>query len=157
MAKFDDLDMKIIAELIKDASISIPRLSNRINVNSSVVYSRIKRLVKRGLIERYTLEVDEGLLGFPIKAMIGCNIDSRMREKIVNEIQDLDETRQILEVTGRFDLLLSVRTRSLDYLHTFISDSIGRVEGVRHTETFIEMKRRTKIPNFIPTQATKGT
>ncbi|MGI0015412.1 MAG: winged helix-turn-helix transcriptional regulator, partial [Nitrososphaera sp.] len=52
MGRIDDLDLKILGELAKDASISVPRLSKKINVNSSVVYSRIKRLVKRGLIKK---------------------------------------------------------------------------------------------------------
>ena len=47
MAKVDKIDQKILSELTNDSSISIPRLSEKINVNSSVVYSRIKRLVKK--------------------------------------------------------------------------------------------------------------
>ena len=41
MGRIDDLDVKILSELAKDASISVPKLSKKINVNSSVVYSRI--------------------------------------------------------------------------------------------------------------------
>ncbi len=51
--KVDNLDLQILSELSNDASISVPRLSKKIDVNSSVVYSRIKRLVKRKLIERF--------------------------------------------------------------------------------------------------------
>ena len=39
MAKIDDLDLKILSELSNDASISVPKLSEKININSSVVYS----------------------------------------------------------------------------------------------------------------------
>ncbi|HSF51109.1 MAG TPA: winged helix-turn-helix transcriptional regulator, partial [Nitrososphaeraceae archaeon] len=39
--------MKILTELTKDASISVPQLSKKLNINSSVLYSRIKRLSKR--------------------------------------------------------------------------------------------------------------
>ena len=46
LERIDDLDMKILEELVKDASISVPRMSKKINVNTSVVYSRIKRLIK---------------------------------------------------------------------------------------------------------------
>ena len=46
MHKFDELDMRILSELTKDASISVPRLSKKLNVNASVLYSRIKRLYK---------------------------------------------------------------------------------------------------------------
>nr|AIF22102.1 transcriptional regulator (asnC) [uncultured marine thaumarchaeote SAT1000_07_E05] len=47
MAKVDDLDLKILSELSNDASVSIPKLSKKLNENSSVVYSRINRLVKK--------------------------------------------------------------------------------------------------------------
>ncbi|HET7391278.1 MAG TPA: winged helix-turn-helix transcriptional regulator, partial [Nitrososphaeraceae archaeon] len=50
MGRTDDLDLKILSELAKDASISVPKLSKKMNINASVVYSRIKRLSKRGLI-----------------------------------------------------------------------------------------------------------
>ena len=54
----DKIDQKILSELSKDSSISIPKLAEKINVNSSVVYSRIKRLVKKKFIERFTIEVN---------------------------------------------------------------------------------------------------
>ncbi|HEY7734756.1 MAG TPA: AsnC family protein, partial [Nitrososphaera sp.] len=35
MHKFDELDMRILSELTRDASISVPRLSKKLNVNAS--------------------------------------------------------------------------------------------------------------------------
>lgn len=148
MTKIDDLDLKILTELVKDASVSVPRLSKRINANSSVVYSRIKRLVKRNLIEKFAIVVNEKLLGYAVDAVIGCNIDSRLRENIMAEIYNLEEVRDIYEVTGRFDLLVMVKARSLDHLHSTISTKIGRISGVQHTETFIEMRRTRKDPQY---------
>jgi len=148
MAKIDELDLKILTELVKDASISVPKLSKKIEVNSSVAYSRIKRLLKKKLVEKFTVLVNERLLGYTVDAVIGCNIDSRLRENIMREIFDLDQVRDISEVTGRFDLLVNVKARSLDDLHNTISEKIGRVNGVQHTETFIEMKRTRKDPEY---------
>ncbi|HEY4673759.1 MAG: Lrp/AsnC family transcriptional regulator [Thaumarchaeota archaeon] len=148
MAKIDELDLKILTELVKDAGISVPKLSKKINVNSSVAYSRIKRLSKKNLVEKFTVLVNERLLGYTVDAVIGCNIDSRLRENIVREILDLDQVRDISEVTGRFDLLVNVKARSLDDLHNMISAKIGKINGVQHTETFIEMKRTRKDPEY---------
>ena len=66
MGKIDDTDMKILKELVADASLSVPKLSKKINVNPSVVYSRIKRLIKRGLIKKFTVIVNEQLLGYNV-------------------------------------------------------------------------------------------
>ena len=144
MGKIDEIDMRILAELVKDASISVPKLSKKIDVNPSVVYSRIKRLSKRNLIKRFTVQVNEELLGYAVSAIIGLNIDSKLRESILDELLSLSEVREVSEVTGRFDLVVTVKARSLEELHDIVSGKIGRINGVVHTETFIEMKRKVR-------------
>jgi Lrp/AsnC family transcriptional regulator, regulator for asnA, asnC and gidA len=142
VGKIDDIDLKILAELQKDANISVPKLSKKINVNASVVYSRIKRLTKRQLIKKFTIEVNDDVLGYNVSAIIGLNIDSKVREQILEEILTMEGIRDVYEVTGRFDLLIMVKARSLEDLHLTVSAKIGKLNGVNHTETFIEMRRR---------------
>ena len=142
MTKIDAIDLKILAELQKDANISVPKLSKKINVNPSVVYSRIKRLTKRQLIKRFTIEVNDDILGYNVSAIIGLNIDSKVREQILEEMLRMEGVRDIYEVTGRFDLLVRVKSKSLEDLHSTVSARMGKLNGVNHTETFIEMRRR---------------
>jgi len=144
MGRIDDLDVKILAELARDASISVPRLSKKINVNSSVVYSRIKRLVKRGLIKKFTIIINDEALGFNVKALTGINMDSKLRDNVLNELFKIPEVREVAEVTGRFDVLVTMTSRSLDEMHQLISEKLGRIEGVQKTETFIEMRKTTR-------------
>jgi Lrp/AsnC family transcriptional regulator for asnA, asnC and gidA len=66
--KFDELDMKILTELTKDGSVSVPNLSKRLGINTSVLYSRIKRLIKKKLIKKFTVVVDESLIGIGVRA-----------------------------------------------------------------------------------------
>ena len=142
MEKFDEIDIIILGELTQESNISIPKLSEKISINSSVVYSRINRLVRKGFIKKYTLEVDENLLGYPVKAMIGCNISSKQRETILEDIENIEETREIIEITGRFDVLIWISAKSLDDLHELVSKKLPKINGITHTEAFIEMKRR---------------
>ncbi|MDO8641757.1 MAG: Lrp/AsnC family transcriptional regulator [Nitrosarchaeum sp.] len=123
---------------------SVPRLSKKINVNSSVVYSRIKRLVKRKLIERFTIVVNDAELGYNVKALTGINMDTKQRDHIIEELFKIDGVREIAEVTGRFDILVTVYAKSLDQMHKMVSEKIGRIEGIQSSESFIEMKSRTK-------------
>ncbi len=144
MAKIDDLDLQILSELSEDAAISVPKLSKKIKVNSSVVYSRIKRLVKRKLIERFTIVVNDQELGYQVKALTGINMDSKLRDNVIDELFKVDGVREIAEVTGRFDILVTMYAKSLDEMHKLVSDKIGLIEGVNSSESFIEMKTRTK-------------
>lgn len=154
MARTDDLDLRILSELAADASISVPKLSKKINVNASVVYSRIKRLLRRGLIKKFTIVVNDEALGFNVKALTGINMDSRMRDNVLNELFQIPEVREIAEVTGRFDILVTMNAQSLDEMHHLISEKVGQVQGVQKTETFIEM-RKTARELVYPTSVVK--
>ncbi|NQV39978.1 MAG: Lrp/AsnC family transcriptional regulator [Nitrosopumilus sp.] len=152
MAKVDDLDLQILSELSNDASISVPRLSKKINVNSSVVYSRIKRLVKRKLIERFTIVVNDEELGYNVKAVAGINMDTKQRDHIIEELFKIDGVREVAEVTGRFDILVTIYSKSLDQMHKMVSEKIGRIEGIQSSESFIEMKSRMKAMPYMPSK-----
>ena len=144
MAKVDDLDLKILSELSNDASISIPKLSEKINENSSVVYSRINRLVKKKLIERYTIEVNNKELGYTVKSLTGINMDSKQRSVVIEELFKIPGVREVSEVTGRFDILVTMYAKNLGEMHQLISEKIGKITGIIGSESFIEMKTRTK-------------
>ena len=154
MDRIDDLDLKILSELSKDASISVPKLSKKVNTNASVVYSRIKRLIKRGLIKKFTVIINDEALGLNVKALTGINMDSKLRDNVLNELFKVPEVREVSEVTGRFDVLVTMNARSLDEMHQLISEKVGRIEGVQKTETFIEM-RKTARELVYPTSLSK--
>ncbi len=148
MAKLDEVDMKILSALYSDASVSVPELSRRLGVNLSVAYSRIKRLQKRGIIERFTIQVNEESLGMRAGALAGLNIDPKQRESVLMEIEKLDGVRLIREVTGRFDIIVSLKGQSLDELHRAVSDVIGKMPGILHAEIFMEVSRRSPSVRF---------
>ena len=154
MGRIDDLDLKILTELSKDAGISVPKLSKKINVNASVVYSRIKRLLNRGLIKKFTIVINDEALGFSVRSLTGINMDSKLRDNVLNELFKIPEVREIAEVTGRFDILVTMTARSLDEIHQLISEKVGHIEGVQKTETFIEM-RKTSREIIYPTSISK--
>ena len=147
--KPDNIDLKILSELSNDSSISIPHLSKKINVNSSVVYSRIKRLIKRKLIERFTIEINNKELGYTVKSLTGINMDSKKRDNIIEELFKIREVREISEVTGRFDILVTMYARNLENMHQLVSEQIGKIQGIVGSESFIEMKTQTKQMPFM--------
>ena len=143
------MDLKILSELSSDASISVPKLSEKINTNSSVVYSRIKRLVRQKLIQRYTIEVNDKELGYTVKSVTGINMDSKKRNEIIDSLFEIDGVREISEVTGRFDIMVTMYAKSLSEMHKVVSEKIGKIDGILGSESFIEMKRRAKPMPYI--------
>ncbi|KAF6248802.1 MAG: Lrp/AsnC family transcriptional regulator [Marine Group I thaumarchaeote] len=145
----DKIDQKILSELTDDSSISIPKLSEKINVNSSVVYSRIKRLIKKKLIERFTIEINDKELGYGVKSLTGINMDSKQRDNVIQELFKIQGVREVSEVTGRFDILVTMYAENLGEMYRIVSDNIGKIEGVISSESFIEMKTRKKQMSYM--------
>ena len=141
--------MNILSELSNDASISVPKLAKKINTNTSVVYSRIKRLLKQKLIQRFTIDVNDKELGYGVKSVTGINMDSKKRDNIIDSLFNIDGVREISEVTGRFDIMVTMYAKNLNEMHKVVSEKIGKIDGIIGSESFIEMKRRTKSMPYL--------
>jgi Lrp/AsnC family transcriptional regulator, regulator for asnA, asnC and gidA len=150
--KFDELDMKIITELTRDGNISVPNLSKKLGINTSVLYSRIKRLIKKKLIKKFTIVVDESLIGIGVRATMGINRDPKLKDQIHKSLMKTPEVIAISEVTGRFDILITLRATNLEELHTVAIEKIGKIEGIQNTETFVELQRTDKDSVYFMTE-----
>ena len=147
--RFDELDMKLLFELTKDGSISVPTLSKKLEINASVLYSRIKRLVKKKLIKKFTIVIDDSLLGIGVKASVGINRDPKFKDTIHEKMMGTPEVTSISEVTGRFDIIITVYAENLEYLHSVVIEKIGKIEGIQNTETFVELQKTDKDPVYL--------
>ena len=148
MGKLDDVDMKILSALYADASISIPKLSKELGLNLSVTYSRIKRLARRGIIDQFTIIVSEAKLGYPASAFVGINLDPKQREQALEQISKVETIRQMVEVTGRFDLFVELRGRTIEEIHKVVSEILGKIPGVNQSETFVEVANKRPRATF---------
>jgi Lrp/AsnC family transcriptional regulator for asnA, asnC and gidA len=149
LQRFDELDMKLLYELTKDGSISVPTLSKKLGINASVLYSRIKRLMKKKLIKKFTIVVDDSLLGIGVRASVGINRDPKLKDNIHKKFMEISEIASISEVTGRFDMIIKVHAKNLEALHTIVIEKIGRIEGIQNTETFVELQKTDKDPVYL--------
>ena len=141
--------MKLLYELTNDGSISIPTLSKKLGINASVLYSRIKRLMKKKLIKKFTIEIDDSLLGIGVKATVGINRDPKFKDSIHKQFMETNEVVSISEVTGRFDIMIHVYAKNLEALHTIVIEKIGKIEGIQNTETFVELQKTDKEPVYL--------
>jgi len=149
LQRFDDLDMKLLFELSKDGNISVPTLSKKLGVNASVLYSRIKRLVRKKLIKKFTIEINDSLLGIGVKASVGINRDPKFKTQTYKKLLEIIEVVSIIEVTGRFDIMIRVYAKDLEDLHTVVIEKIGKIEGIQNTETFVELQKTEKEPAYL--------
>ena len=105
--------------------------------------------MRQKLIQRYTIEVNDKELGYSVKSVTGINMDSKKRDQIIEDLFKIDGVREISEVTGRFDIMVTMYAKSLSEMHKVVSEKIGKIDGIIGSESFIEMKRRAKPMPYI--------
>ena len=149
LLRFDELDLSLLYELKKDGSISVPNLSKKLDTNASVLYSRIKRLLRKKLIKKFTIIIDDSLLGIGVKATVGINRDPKLKDSIHKDLMETSEVVSISEITGRFDMMVRIHAETLESLHTVVIEKLGKIDGILNTETFVELQKTDKDPAYL--------
>jgi DNA-binding Lrp family transcriptional regulator len=60
--------------------------------------------------------------------------------EVAEALAELDGVSEVYSVTGDVDLIALVRVRRHDELADVIADRVGKVAGVRHTDTHIAFR-----------------
>ena len=76
-------------------------------------------------------------------------MDSKKRDQIIDALFEIEGVREISEVTGRFDIMVTMYAKTLNEMHKVVSEKIGKIDGIIGSESFIEMKRRAKTMPYI--------
>ncbi len=79
-------------------------------------------------------------------------MDTKKRDHVMEELFKIEGVREVAEVTGRFDILVTMYSKSLDEMHKMVSEHIGRIDGIQSSESFIEMKSRQKAMPYMPSE-----
>lgn len=55
-------------------------------------------------------------------------------------VADIDEVSEVYSVAGDYDLVIMVRVRNHDDLARVVTESIGRIGGIKRTQTLVAFK-----------------
>ncbi|MFL2664709.1 MAG: Lrp/AsnC family transcriptional regulator [Dehalococcoidia bacterium] len=135
----DELDKSIISQLEKDGRASNAFIARESGVSEGTVRRRLKKLIGDEIINVVALP-DPSKLGYESEALIGIQIDPDQVENAANKVAKLDHTRWVAMTTGTYDVFVWVTLANPEALGRFIRIEIGAIEGVRRTETFVNLQ-----------------
>ena len=139
-----ELDKRIIEHLQRDGRRPFTQIAADLGVSEAAVRARTGRLIDRGVIQIVGV-TDPLKLGFEQMAMIGvrCHADKAM--SAAEAIRSLPEVHYLVITTGRYDMLAEVVCEDNDALLRFLTDRLGRIEGVHETETFVYLRLMKQV------------
>jgi Lrp/AsnC family transcriptional regulator for asnA, asnC and gidA len=128
--EIDEVDIKILRELIKDARTKLKDIAKKCGLSSNAIFKRVKRLKTAGVITGTILYIDLKLFGYEYPATIGINLKANQYSHVSKLIRKHAILIALNPSFGRYDLCAFVVAKSIEQLEN-LKENIRKQQGVR--------------------------
>ena len=126
----DDVNLKIIDILGRDSSTPFVEIAKQIGISDATVHIRVRRLIAAGVINKFTISVDNDLLGYDHLAYMGINVEPGLADEAIGGLSNLEEVLEIHEIHGTFDLFLKICAKDLEQIRDVVENKIGKLPRI---------------------------
>lgn len=143
MHNLDETDLKLLRILGENSNLTTKELSQRVNLSTTPVFERVKRLENEGFIKKYIALIDAEKLnkGF----IVFCNIKLKQHERFINnkfveDILQIDEVVECYNVSGDYDFLLKVYANDMRHYQDFVFNKLAMLDSIGSTHSSFVMR-----------------
>ena len=139
----DKYDARILSTLQQDGRISWSRLADKISLSASSCQRRVEALVDRGVIENFTVNLNEDALGHHVKAFVAVNIDrqnTNLAQDFRRRVKEHPQVQACHMISGGIDFMLEVVADDLDAFGNFIDGDLLSMPAVKDASSSIVLK-----------------
>lgn len=125
----DSVDREILSILANDARIGWSELGARVRLSPNAAADRVRKLVRSGVVRRFTAEIDQAAFGRTLQAVIDVRVGTGNRFHDV--LTECEEVTWLAHVTGRTDYQVHVSCAGTDGLQRVLTkfrDAYGAIE-----------------------------
>src|SRR5512139_1615242 len=112
----DSTDMKILSILQDDSRKSFVELAEELGLSETAVRNRVSKLIEKGVIKRFTIQLELDKIGKPISSIICVRIGGEIGPIAASGLMDIEAITEIYTVTGEYDLILKILCKSIEDL-----------------------------------------
>jgi len=118
--ELDDLNLRILEELQKNARITVAELSKRIFLSAPAVAERISKLEEAGYIKGYRTVIDYNKLGLTVPVFINFKSISISHTYMVKMVNQMPEVMEWYTITGNNCMIMKVIVSSTTELERIL-------------------------------------
>ncbi len=153
MFKPDSIDWQIITLLNKDGRMPSAEIARRLgNVSARTVTNRINALIEHGIINVRAI-VNPATVGYGVMADVFVEVEPGRVREVANRAAQFPECTYVACATGESDVSISLRLRSIEELFDFITETLGKIPGVRRTQSFLLPLKIKDFDTWLPPNA----
>ncbi len=140
--QLDKIDIQILKMLQKDSNRTTKSIAAQLDMSTSPIFERIKKLEKEGYIKKYVAVLDIKKIGLKLTVFIGITLQGHTRsylEKFVKEINNFPEVVECHRVSGNFDYLLKLIVEDIEAYETFIITKLTLLPYLGNVQSLITL------------------
>lgn len=134
----DEFDLRLIQQLQEDGRRSYVKLGKALGVAEGTVRRRVKRLTE-GEILKVAGVPNLNELGYNCINVMALQVRMANLKAVAGALAQRPAVCHLAFVTGRYDLIAIIVTRTPQELSRFIQNEISVIPGILRTETFVEL------------------
>ncbi|MEK7257898.1 MAG: Lrp/AsnC family transcriptional regulator [Bacteroidota bacterium] len=143
MSKLDATDLGILDILQQDAYSTNKEIADKLNMTTTPVFERVKRLEREGFIKAYVALLDRHKLGLQLIAF--CNVQLKEHstvflQKFEQDVQSLAEVQEVYDIAGHYDYLLKVVVADMSNYQDFVSRKLAALDNIGRVQSSFVMK-----------------
>ncbi len=126
----DEIDLKILQELQKEARLSIREVATRVNLSPSPTQERIRRMERDGIITQYGALLNYKKINRAVIVLCQVTMKDHSKpatQKFIDSIISFPEVVSCYDIAGDFDFILKVATESIEAYHDFFSNRLSQI------------------------------
>lgn len=138
----DTKDLAILRLLQDNARISVKEIAESVQLSTTPVHERIKRLEASGVIKQYATLID----GAKIKKslMVICYVSLNQHSKksgstFIKLINDLPEVVECYSISGEFDFMMKIVTEDMNSYYNFHVNKLSQAENIGQVQSVFIM------------------
>jgi len=153
MDKLDRTDWKIITLLNKDGRMPSAEIARRLgNVSARTVTNRIEALTGKGIINIRAI-VNPEMVGYGVLADVFIEVEPGRVREVAEGVARFPQVSYVACATGDSDVSISVRARNIEELFNFVTEKVGKIPGVRRTQSYILPFKIKDLDSWLPPDA----
>jgi len=130
----DYINYKIIDVLSKNSSLPFVELAKQIGISDATVHTRVKKMISTGIIKKFSVIIDNNLIGYDHLAFIMVKLENGKTDQAVTILKEIEQILEIHEIYDKFDLLVKIRSKSLENMRDIIVNKILSITEVKEIE-----------------------
>jgi len=147
----DKTDRTILAELQRDATLTVDQLAERISLSRNACWRRIKALEEAGVIKGRVALLDAAKLGLGLTAFIAIRTaqhEEKWLEKFSRAVREFPEIIGVYRTTGETDYLLQAVVSDIAGYDDLYKRLIARIALTDVSASFVmeKIKETTALP-----------